>query len=268
MIILSLAIICTLVYVYTKPKSFRWLALMLLLCLLMNLSTISLVVCIHFETKKFHETHTELLAVCMGCSIAVFNFTTNCVQWLFSFKYWVISYEVPQKLFEAPRKSKESLYSRMNTVVVLVNFAACVWLGLSRAQVTFYDAKGSDEYLRALDQTEDSLDVVTICLFLSALVLADALRRLKQSFDKKHKLFMNTGLMALHICVLIVHIGVYSWSQFCFRQAIENPGNTDLLIRNEFSRIALFTSQSFVEAFLIYLFIKFTSPIEIQEVKA
>ena len=70
--------------------------------------------------------------------------------------------------------------------------------------------------------------------------------------------------MALHVFMLIVHIVVYSWAQVCFRRAVDNPENMDFQILNEFSRIALFTSQSFVEAFLIYLFITFTNPIEIR----
>jgi hypothetical protein len=91
-----------------------------------------------------------MLALALGHSIAVFNFTTNSVHWLFSFKYWVISYEVPQKLYEAPRESKEMLYKKVNLVFILLNAGACLWLGYFRGRITWLRETESAEKADAL----------------------------------------------------------------------------------------------------------------------
>jgi hypothetical protein len=120
----------------------------------------------------------------MFVTIFLFYFVSNLIYWLFGFKYWVISIEIPHVLQqdESGRKlCTETRYNLLNWTGILINFGACVVCAYIRAQVDYQST-----YAPAPESLGRQLMVwfviVTALLVVSAGFLADALRRLKKSF--------------------------------------------------------------------------------------
>ncbi|MFO0118291.1 MAG: hypothetical protein ACK521_12010 [bacterium] len=65
--------------------------------------------------------------------------------------------------------------------------------------------------------------LVTILLVFSAMFLADALRRLKNSLSKENKLVVNQKTMCLHVTALFMHTIVIVVVQFITVYSFENP---------------------------------------------
>jgi hypothetical protein len=60
------------------------------------------------------------------------------LHWLFSFKYWVISQEIPKlKTTGTDFKSSETKYKVLNVIGISVNMLACLWLATRRAQLDY-----------------------------------------------------------------------------------------------------------------------------------
>lgn len=96
--------------------------------------------------------------------------------------------------------------------------------------------------------------IVTVLLVFSAGFLADALRRLKQSFSKSSKLVVNQKTMCLHVTALFLHTIVIVIVQYITVYTFIHPSDKDDVILN-YSRIVLFGSQSISQAIVIYLFV-------------
>lgn len=76
----------------------------------------------------------------MGVTIFFFYFVSNLMYWLFGFKYWVISIEIPQLLAVEDGRRKtctETRYNLLNWTGILVNFGACLVCAYVRGQVDF-----------------------------------------------------------------------------------------------------------------------------------
>ncbi len=66
--------------------------------------------------------------------IFFFFFTSNLMYWMFGFKYWVISIEVPRLIAaskegnEAKHKSicSEARYEALNLIGIIINMAVCM----------------------------------------------------------------------------------------------------------------------------------------------
>ena len=65
--------------------------------------------------------------------------------------------------------------------------------------------------------------LVTILLVFSAMFLADALRRLKNSLSKENKLVVNQKTMCLHVTALFMHTIVIVVVQFITVYSFEIP---------------------------------------------
>ena len=96
MLLIALLVTLHKVCVYTR---FTFLTTLISLYLITDVATIILSIGIYYERTEISDHYPYLLAVTIGVSTFLFNFGTNTVLWLFSFKYWVISREVP-KLFD------------------------------------------------------------------------------------------------------------------------------------------------------------------------
>jgi hypothetical protein len=83
------------IYVLLK-SSFKWVQFMLFLCVIQNANTVVLAVAVFLEICPWHQAHRDELMIIMGVSIFLFYFVSNLMYWLFGFKYWVISIEIPQ----------------------------------------------------------------------------------------------------------------------------------------------------------------------------
>ena len=73
---------------------------MLILLVVADLATIAANFGYVFEQcPQFMINYPTFVMLLLGISSFTFNFCNNLMQWLFSFEYFVISIEVPKKLF-------------------------------------------------------------------------------------------------------------------------------------------------------------------------
>ena len=85
------------IYVLYNSK-FRWVQFMLFLCIIQNADTTLLAIGVYWEVTPFHQENQDFLAWFMFVTIFFFYFTSNLLYWLFGFKYWVISIEIPNMI--------------------------------------------------------------------------------------------------------------------------------------------------------------------------
>jgi len=85
------------IYVFKKSK-FRWVKMMFTLCVLQNVFTLYLGFGDFYEQSKHSETNTIAMSFIVSSACFFFFMTTILLYWLFGFKYWVISIEVPRFL--------------------------------------------------------------------------------------------------------------------------------------------------------------------------
>ena len=86
-----------LIYVL-KNSTFRWVQFMLFLCVLQNLNSFWEGILYYTEAGKWHTNHPRAQAIMYSISVFLFYFISNLIYWLFGFKYWVISIEVPKSI--------------------------------------------------------------------------------------------------------------------------------------------------------------------------
>jgi hypothetical protein len=89
---------------------------MLVLLIVADLMTGFLSVALMLEDSNFHREHPQILAALIGICTFGFNWGTNTMHWVFSFKYWVVANEIP-KFFQGEMKSRESTYRFINITV-------------------------------------------------------------------------------------------------------------------------------------------------------
>lgn len=65
------------------------------LCVFSNCTTIFFLIIDRLELKEFHRNNQTLEAILMGFAILGWYGVQNVIYWLFGFKYWVISIEMP-----------------------------------------------------------------------------------------------------------------------------------------------------------------------------
>jgi len=77
---------------------FRFLLLLCLILIVTDISTALMAVGIGMENTNVHVEKPLGLACEVGITAFFFNAGTLLLHWLFSFKYWVISLEIPKVL--------------------------------------------------------------------------------------------------------------------------------------------------------------------------
>ena len=140
----------------------------------------------------------------------------------------------------------------------MINLSACAWTGVVRAKVDYQSTYGPapGPIGKRLMQL---FTLVTGLLLISAIFLADALRRLKKSFSQNNKLVVNQKTMCLHVTTLTVHSVVLVVVQYITVYTFTHPSPRDDFILN-MARIVLFGSQCVTQAIVIYLFVQFSKP--------
>ena len=175
------------------------------------------------------------------------------MHWLFSLKYWVIAREVP-KLFNGGTVSfNENIYTVVNVAGMFINFVPIVMLSYVRGQLTI-DSAGQVPSESIVDWVKYLYHIVTFLQLVSAIILADALRRIVASLRKNPVLSTNYRIMWLHITMLTLHVGIFTLVAYFVFRAFDNPTEKNKLLQS-YSRIALFTSQTVVQCILIYIFV-------------
>ena len=117
---------------------FRFLLLLCLILIVTDISTALLAVGIGMENTNIHVERTLGLASEVGITTFFFNGGTLLLHWLFSFKYWVISLEIPKvlKATGTTLKSSETKYKIYNAIGITVNMLFCVWVAVRRGQLS------------------------------------------------------------------------------------------------------------------------------------
>ncbi len=115
---------------------FRFFLVLCFILIMTDLGTAFLAMGIALESTDFHKERSKALAIEIGITTVFFNGGSLLLHWLFSFKYWVISREIPKVLQGQILQSNEWKYNLYNAVGILVNMAICVWLGVRRGQLS------------------------------------------------------------------------------------------------------------------------------------
>ena len=113
---------------------FRFLLLLCLILIVGDISTALLSVGWGMENTKIHVERTKELALEVGITTFFFNASTLLLHWLFSFKYWVISLEIP-KVIQTKKtefKSSETKYNILNAIGITINLLLSVWVSVRR----------------------------------------------------------------------------------------------------------------------------------------
>ena len=79
-----------------KHSTFRSVQFMLFLCVIQNFNSLWLACLYYTSETNFHKEHQNGQWLMYSVSIFLFYFLSNLIYWLFGFKYWVISIEVPK----------------------------------------------------------------------------------------------------------------------------------------------------------------------------
>jgi hypothetical protein len=227
------------------------------------------------EVQPWHYTHQWGSAMFVGISIILFYLPSNILYWLFGWKYWVISLEVPALVNEqsedidptkpVERKERfwtEKKYNMLNWFGILVNVGFCVWLGWVR---------GKRDYMMLEPKTPRSLLWAVLYVYLSctglliisAIFLGDALRRLKKQFNKDKRLAMNYRTMTLHVSALFIHTIFMLYNQYITFYTFMHPQMNRKKINA--SRIILYCSNAVSQAIVIYLFVQFACPVSLKK---
>ena len=128
-----------------KHSTFRWVQFMLFICIVQNLNTCWLVILSYLEATTFHKDHEDAQSIMYAICIFLFYFTSNLMYWMFGFKYWVISIEVPRLIVASKNSSKrnhksicsEARYEALNWVGILINLGVSLCCGWKRGMVEY-----------------------------------------------------------------------------------------------------------------------------------
>ena len=119
---------------------FRWVKFMLFLCVVQNVNTTLITILAYVNTTDYKSNHKVFFAIITSISIFLNYFVGNLMYWLYGFKYWVISIEIPGLIaasnFDRKEKHKkicsEARYRTLGWVGILINLGFCLWLGWKR----------------------------------------------------------------------------------------------------------------------------------------
>ena len=76
----------------------------------------------------------------IGMMSFIYNYGSNLMHWLFSFKYWVIAKEVP-KLFDSKQINfNEGSYRVIQSLGCIINLLPCGLIAFYRAKLTVQSA--------------------------------------------------------------------------------------------------------------------------------
>jgi len=154
----------------------------------------------------------------------------NLIYWLYGFKYWIISIEVPDAYKKRERcKLSKNSYKLISWTGVFVNFALCFAIAYQRYYLSLAIAYGTASGTMFDTQLNLQLSADGL-LAISAIFLADALRRLKNEFSQNSKFVENRQTMCLHVYVIFGHSLVLIATQFVLIYSVKHPSPTSNLM--------------------------------------
>ncbi len=176
------------VYIFRK-SSYQWVKFMYVLCVLQNYVTLYLSCGDYYEQSRYHYTETDLVAWTISSAVFLFFFFTIIIYWLFGFKYWIISIEVPKFLngeMPTPSETRYAIinYSAISFLVFACGVTAYFRFQLSRQEVG--DPHLPDNHLFWILFVLYTF--IALLLIVTSIFLGDALRRLRKQIVKTNNL--------------------------------------------------------------------------------
>ena len=99
---LIMGIISTSALVYVnKNSTFKWVKMMLVFCIIQDISIASLNISFYIETLG-----SKRISWVVGLSTFMFFFMNSIIYWIICFKYWTISIIVPMRIHKNVEKGE------------------------------------------------------------------------------------------------------------------------------------------------------------------
>jgi len=205
----------------------------------------------------------------------IFYLTNNVLYWLYSFKQWAISVQVPKLVSSKKQEGNEQwLTPKRYTAIKWIGVAVIFLIVGAFASLRYILWKDADEqneinFNKTEVRTNLSLLILTnACLLVSIVLMIDTYRRLKESFARNLKFRENKKVMVLQIYVLTFHIlfeialGITLEIAYDTHK-LDDKGKTVASLKSLLI-VVLFMNQVIV----IYLLDRFSRPMKFDEVKA
>jgi hypothetical protein len=201
----------------------------------------------------------------------------NVLNWMYGYKYWVMARTVPAIMEDdepgsLPRVSlgkrwTESDYDVLGYIGLGINLLVCLSLGASRV-VMNVEKFNTGDYEHWVGSLVLGLYLsMTFLLILSAVLIADALRRITRDFQLHRSLNVNKKTLSLHMAQLTAVSVIQALCMFYFQITrffyIKYTGTTKedswTFIFNT-ARLGLYVSGVVAEMLVIKIFIKVAKP--------
>jgi hypothetical protein len=127
-------------FIACRDFRFRFILTLCILLLTTDVATALLAIGLGLENTNIHKERPIDLAWEVGSTTLFFNAGSNIAHWIFGFKYWVISREIPNALKATnpnDLKSNENRYKVLNLLGIAGNLAFCIWVAIKRGQLSY-----------------------------------------------------------------------------------------------------------------------------------
>ena len=209
-----------------QKKSFSYIVTLICCFIVSDISVSFLSVAFYLEQRDQSTEERLSLSLIIGIATFLFNIGNLTMHWLFSFKYWVIAREVP-KLFDGQNISyNEKTYKVVKWIGLIFNILVCLVLGYFRGKLTYQTSGGKASGPTTTSLVQIFYQTVTLLELVSAIFLADALRRIMRHLKENPYLQANEKIMWLHIIMLVVHVVVFSVCDYFIFRAFKDPNNS------------------------------------------
>ena len=205
----------------------------------------------------------------------IFYFTNNVLYWLYSFKQWAISVQVPKLVSSKKQEGNEQwLTPKRYTAIKWIGVAVIFLIVGAFASLRYILWKDADEqneinFNKTEVRTNLSLLILTnACLLASIVLMIDTYRRLKESFARNIKFRENKKVMVLQIYVLSIHICIEIALAITIEIAYDTHKLDDDSVLTSSLKIVLVIVLFIGQAVLIYLLDRFSRPFKFNTLKA
>lgn len=147
--------------------------------------------------------------------------------------------------------------------MIVINSFFCIWLSIERYYLST-ESSGQKAPVEQVSKVSDLYHIVTGLMLFSALVLGDALRRIRKALTTNPHLLQNQTTMMLHVSILSVHTLTFSVASALVFRAFANPSPKNIKAQC-YARMVLFLSTAIVQGILMYLLMRMTKPITIED---
>jgi hypothetical protein len=217
--------------------------------------------------EQHQEKYGWYLATNMGVTVFLYYYGGSLAHWLYSYRYWVISQEIPHILYgrswcmsaEETRR-KEKCYKIAEWIGTLINLFVCLVTAILRFTLSIYlTSTGAvpDKIVRWSVIFNVS---VTVLQLISGLLLLVALAQINRELSKVPGAKKKTGSFIAHFGILITHIVSLATCQFYILRCFANP-TPEHLHQQVVGRFGLGATTFLTQAVMIYFFVTVISPV-------